>query len=41
MLASWFANGYAGALGWQYNEYEGRLDEVRTFGDEHACETRF
>lgn len=42
VVSSWYANGYAGALGWQYNEAESpALDEIKAFSDAHPCETRY
>jgi hypothetical protein len=42
VLGSWWDNGYAGAMGWQYNEASAaELDNVKTFADLHLCETRY
>jgi hypothetical protein len=45
MLDSWYAKGYAGALGWAYTdkEFGGReaLVEVKRFADRHPCETKY
>jgi hypothetical protein len=42
VVESWFANGYAGALGWQYEGAPAKqLAEVKAFADRHACETRY
>jgi hypothetical protein len=42
MLESFYANGYAGALGWQYIEASGQqLDDMKAFSDGKACETHY
>ena len=42
VVSSWHANGFAGALSWQYNEATAAgLNDVKTFADQHACETRY
>ena len=41
LLSSFYANGYGGALGWSYSDYEGSLAPVRAFADQHPCETRY
>ncbi len=42
VTSSWYGNGYAGALSWQYNEADATaLDLVAGFASQHACETRF
>ncbi len=42
MTESWFTNGYAGALSWQYDEATAeQLDAVAAFAAEHTCETRY
>jgi hypothetical protein len=38
----WYENGYAGALGWDYNGASaGELAGVKAFADAHPCETRY
>jgi hypothetical protein len=42
MLSSFYENGYAGALGWQYNEADAaKLDAVKAFAEAHPCETSY
>jgi len=42
VLGSWWDNGYAGAMGWQYNEATAaELDNVKTFADLHQCQTHY
>jgi hypothetical protein len=42
VVDSWWNNGYAGAMAWQYNAATaGQLAEVKAFADLHPCETRF
>ena len=42
MLSSWYQNGYAGALGWQFIEAASQeLDQVQGFASTHACETQY
>jgi hypothetical protein len=42
LLDGLYANGYAGALGWQYSEASGaQLDQVNAFRNKHTCETHF
>ena len=39
---SWYANGYAGALSWQYDEATAeQLDDVAAFAGTHACESKY
>ncbi len=41
VLESWYGNGYAGALAWQYiDATKGELTEVKAFADAHLCETK-
>ncbi len=41
VLESWYANGYAGAMAWQYGEAKPtELADVKAFADLHPCETR-
>jgi len=41
VVDTWFGAGYAGALGWQYNEASAeQLDAIKTFADAHTCETQ-
>jgi hypothetical protein len=44
LLESWYANGYAGALGWAYTDPMSgnrNLTEVGAFASKHPCETRY
>ncbi|MBI5493424.1 MAG: hypothetical protein HY904_00245 [Deltaproteobacteria bacterium] len=42
VVESWFTNGYAGALSWQYNEADATaLARVQAFADAHPCQTRY
>lgn len=42
MLDTWYANGFAGAMGWQYIEATAsQLGEMDTFGNKHPCETHY
>jgi len=42
VVQTWFSGGYAGALGWQYNEASPEdLGRVRSFAEAHPCETRY
>jgi hypothetical protein len=42
VVSSWYANGFAGAMSWQYNEATvSGLSEVKAFADAHVCETRY
>jgi hypothetical protein len=45
LLASWFGNRYAGALGWAYTDAmfaaNRDLSAVKAFAEAHPCETRF
>jgi hypothetical protein len=42
VLGSWWSGGYAGALGWQYNEATAAgLDDVAAFAALHPCETAY
>jgi hypothetical protein len=42
IVSSWFANGYAGALAWHYDEATAeQLDAVAAFAAAHPCETRY
>jgi hypothetical protein len=41
LLESWFGNGYAGALSWQYNRHRGQLGEVAAFAEQHPCPTQY
>jgi hypothetical protein len=41
LLESWFINGYAGALSWDYNSNRGQLSAVADFAEAHACETTY
>jgi hypothetical protein len=42
VIGSWWDDGYAGAMSWQYNEATAaELDNVKTFADLHLCETRY
>ncbi len=39
VVETWLQAGYAGALGWQYNEASAeQLDAVQAFAEQHACE---
>ncbi len=42
VVNSWFSNGYAGALSWQYIEASAeQLDAVGDFAAEHPCQTSY
>jgi hypothetical protein len=45
MLASWYGNGYSGALGWAVTdpsfEWNATKAAVRAFADQHPCETQY
>jgi len=45
MLETWWANGYAGALGWSYSDADFRFDDaaddVRAFAESRSCETDY
>ena len=42
VVSSWWGNGYAGALGWQYVEATpAAMADVQAFATQHACETTF
>jgi len=42
LLASFYATGYSGALGCQYDEATPQqMDAVKAFADLHACETKY
>jgi hypothetical protein len=42
LLASFYATGYSGALGWHYAEATpAQMDAVKAFADLHACETKY
>lgn len=42
MVNSWYQNGYAGAMGWQYIEASpSQLDSVKAFADSKPCETSY
>jgi len=42
MLASWFTNGYGGAMAWSYSDGgQGNLSEVKGFADAHSCEIQY
>ena len=42
LLASFYATGYSGALGWHYAEATpAQMDAVKAFADLHVCETKY
>lgn len=42
LVNSLYSNGYAGAMGWQYNEAtSGQLADMKAFADANACPTRY
>ena len=42
VTASWYGNGYGGALSWQYNEADAAaLDRVAAFAASRECETSY
>lgn len=42
VVTSWYDNGFAGALSWQYNEASAEgLNAVLAFANQHPCETRY
>ena len=45
MLSSWYANGYAGALGWAVTDgsfnWSGTKSDVGAFANQHPCETQY
>ncbi|WP_437811246.1 hypothetical protein [Sorangium sp. So ce1078] len=42
LLESFYENGYAGAMGWDYGTATGaQLDQMRDFASRHACETDY
>ncbi|AUX47818.1 uncharacterized protein SOCE26_093420 [Sorangium cellulosum] len=42
LVESFYANGYAGAMGWDYGTATGaQLDQMRDFASRHACETDY
>jgi hypothetical protein len=41
LLETWYAAGYAGALGWSFSDHKGGLAEVKRFAAQHPCETRY
>ncbi|EYF07298.1 hypothetical protein [Chondromyces apiculatus] len=42
LVGDWYGNGYAGALGWHYEEATPeQLDAMKAFASTHACETRY
>lgn len=42
MLSAWWDLGYAGAMGWHFDEATpDQLDAIRAFAEQHACEASF
>jgi hypothetical protein len=42
VVSSWYSNGFAGALSWQYNEAGAQeKTNVKSFADLHPCETSY
>ena len=42
LVESWYGNGYAGAMGWHYDEASSQeLDAMKAFADGQVCETRY
>ncbi len=41
-MDSWYHNGYAGALGWDYGGATATdLNQTKAFADKHPCETTY
>jgi hypothetical protein len=41
VVSTWYQNGYAGALSWDYATGSKNLGNVQAFASAHTCETHF